>query len=141
MSVVELNFTIPLSPVAKGRPRVALRAGRPRAYTPAKTRQSEATLRLFMESRLEHGWEPLTGPVSLMVTCHLQMPKSIPKKRQDTAKPITRPDWDNFGKLVSDAATGLLWVDDSQVVLARIAKVYAMPGSSPRWDIGVRGER
>ena len=37
--------------------------------------------------------------------------------------PTTKPDWDNHGKL-TDALKGIVWKDDSQVVLQNVEKVY-----------------
>lgn len=33
-----------------------------------------------------------------------------------------RRDWDNFGKLWMDAGTGIIWVDDSQIINAYVHK-------------------
>ena len=39
--------------------------------------------------------------------------------------PITKPDWDNIGKIVSDALNGIAYRDDSQVVDSRVRKIYS----------------
>ena len=66
-------------------------------------------------------------PFILLVDAYRVLPKSRPKKvlcEEDTFK----PDWDNIGKLVSDALNGLAWKDDSQVVKADISKWPRMRG-------------
>lgn len=39
-----------------------------------------------------------------------------------------RADWDNLGKLVSDALNGIIWVDDRQVIDARVMKLPCPKG-------------
>jgi Holliday junction resolvase RusA-like endonuclease len=40
-----------------------------------------------------------------------------------------RSDWDNIGKLVSDALNGVFWEDDRQVIDARVMKLPCPKGS------------
>ncbi len=50
-----------------------------------------------------------------------------------------RQDWDNFGKFYSDACTGTVWIDDAQVLDARvIVHRGALEGSTELtiWEIG-----
>jgi Holliday junction resolvase RusA-like endonuclease len=122
-------------PVAKARPRIAMRGGHAHAYTPAKTQQAEWRIRTaFCEKYPDH--EAWIGPISLAVTASLSMPASIPKKRRETALPVTRPDADNYLKTVLDALNGVAFKDDSQVVRVLFAKRYATDGP-PAWDITV----
>ena len=56
------------------------------------------------------------------------VPPSWTRKRRDDAlagviRPTGKPDYDNIGKVV-DALNGIVWVDDSQIVDARIRKLY-----------------
>lgn len=121
------------APVAKARPRVTVQNGKARAYTPAKTKQSEwAIKQSFLATYADAA--PLEGPLELSVLVILPMPKSIPKKRQATAKPTARPDVDNYLKTVLDALNTLAWKDDAQVTSAVIIKNYGEP---PRWMISV----
>lgn len=45
--------------------------------------------------------------------------------RAGAERPITKPDWDNVGKIVSDALNGIAYRDDSQIVDARVVKRYS----------------
>jgi Holliday junction resolvase RusA-like endonuclease len=81
------------------------------------------------------GQEPLAGPLSVTVTAWVRMPASIPRRDRMTARPVKRPDLDNYVKLAFDGCSPL-WGDDSQVVELRAAKRYAV-GSSPRWELAV----
>ena len=50
--MTRISFTIPGSPVGKGRPRVSVRGGYAHAYTPEKTRTYEARVRGY-----KWGWD------------------------------------------------------------------------------------
>lgn len=71
---------------------------------------------------------PLEGPVSLEATITVPKPVSAPKTR--TTWPVTRTsgDWDHHGRAISDALTGVAYLDDSQVVEGLVAKVYPGEG-------------
>lgn len=51
-----------------------------------------------------------------------------PKSAKNRARPNTKPDSDKFARLVGDALTGVLWVDDGQIVDLVASKHYANPG-------------
>ncbi|MEV2277811.1 RusA family crossover junction endodeoxyribonuclease [Nocardiopsis sp. NPDC049922] len=63
-----------------------------------------------------------TGPVALDAVVTLAALKSDPNR----AWPLTRSsfDWDHHGRALSDALSGVLWVDDSQIVDGRVRKTY-----------------
>lgn len=74
----------------------------PPAFTPSATRQAEADWRqIFALTRLSAA--PVEGPVGMrliVLTSRLGGHQA---------------DWDNLGKLISDAGNGVLYVDDRQV--------------------------
>lgn len=119
---------------------VAPQFGRPfpSVYTPAKTRAYEKALAMTAKVAMR-GKEPLRGPLRLVVTAFMAVPRSWSRKKRDAAlagtiRPITKPDWDNTGKGASDALKGIVWVDDSQVVDGRVIKLY---DESPRLRVEV----
>jgi Holliday junction resolvase RusA-like endonuclease len=76
------------------------------------------------------GRRPLEGPLKVAVTAFLAVPASWSNKKRDAALagiiwPVGRPDADNFQKAAWDSLNSIVWVDDSQVVDARIVKTYA----------------
>ena len=122
-------------PVAKGRPRFNKETGI--VYTFEKTRSYEQMLRLAAVDAMA-GRPPLEGPLRLDMLVVAPIPTSWPKKRQAMALagdllPTGKPDLDNFMKVV-DAANLVIWVDDGQVVDARLRKSY---GDRPRMVIRV----
>lgn len=60
----------------------------------------------------------------------------IVKDRYRGARPTGRPDLDNCCKLVTDALTGVAWVDDDQVVEVTASKDYTE--DQPRTEIRIR---
>lgn len=117
-------------PVAKGRPRFAKATGL--TYTPEKTRNFEAALKYAAEQAMGDR-PPLEGPLSIEIDVKLPIAPSWPKKRQAAAlagelRPTKKPDFDNYAKTV-DALNMVVWVDDGQVVSAKVEKHYsAKPG-------------
>lgn len=132
---MRLIFTIPGEPVAKARPRVT-RAGI--TYTPAKTVNYETLVKeLFCVTYPDHA--PVVVPVKMLLKAYFGIPASWSKKKQQAAlygriRPTKKPDWDNLGKLVSDALNGLAYRDDAQIVEATAAKFYS---DRPRVEIEI----
>ena len=64
---------------------------------------------------------------------------SVKKKQaalqNETLRPTTKPDVDNYAKGVKDACNGILWRDDSQVVELFVRKFYSL---NPRVVVKVR---
>jgi len=131
-----IKFTVPVPPVAKARPRVTVRGGFARAYTPKKTAQFE---QIVADCCPMH--PPINTPCHLSITFHLPIPKSWSKAKQKAAQdgelaPVTRPDIDNYIKSVMDALNGVAYEDDSQVVTLTAAKLYSV---DPRVEIQIDG--
>ncbi len=117
-------FDLPWVPYPKGRPRVTVRGGFARAYTPAKTRTAEAELRYMLAEKGAVCFERAT-PLSVGVAFRVPRPTSTPKR---VLFPVNRPDIENFCKTLLDAGNGLLWIDDSQVVQLFASKIFGSPG-------------
>lgn len=117
-----IDFTIPLPPTAKGRPRF----GRNGAYTPTKTRVFESAFRLL--SRKHAPREMLEGPLKMEVFFTVK----IPKKRPKFPFPITKPDGDNFLKAIFDSMEGVFFKNDSQICDGRFVKLYDVTNSGAR---------
>lgn len=113
------SCVMPLTPVAKGRGRTAVINGQARVFTPAKTRKAEGELRYFLTQS-----EPVMfqGPICVALDFYLVRPASVSKKKRP--HPSARPDLDNMIKLATDAANGILWKDDAQIVTLLARKIY-----------------
>lgn len=106
-------YQIPVAPTAKGRPRV-MRKG---TYTPDKTVDAEERIKWHLR---QLGAIPSGKALSVKLWFQVKPPVKIKHKY-----PVTRPDLDQYVKLVLDAGNGLLWEDDSQIVKLEAHKVYA----------------
>lgn len=123
-----IEFTIPGSPVPKGRPRFARVGGFVRAYTPRATSDAEQAI---AECAQRHLNGPMSGSLRVEVLCLLPIPKSLPKAAKRDAllgrvRPAKKPDADNLAKLVLDGLNGVAWDDDSQIVELEVRKFYAL---------------
>lgn len=134
-----ISFVIPGQPVAKGRPKFTVRGGFASAYTPAKTRDYEKLVRQHAVKAMA-GREPSAAPIEIRMELRMEIPASWSKAKRLAASLGTvcatkKPDADNVLKGVKDACNGVLWVDDSQVVLLSVRKVYS---ASPCVLVAVR---
>jgi Holliday junction resolvase RusA-like endonuclease len=64
----------------------------------------------------------LDGPLMVTAVFKLPKPASSPKRR---LYPDTRPDLDKLARSLLDALTGVVWRDDSRVVLLDVSKVFS----------------
>ena len=126
-------------PVAKGRHRHRLNAKTGKVFTHSDPKTARFEDRLAWAAQVIMAGRPLlTGPLVVIVDAYRAVPASWSKKRQTAAlsgelRPITTPDWDNYGKIV-DALNRVVWVDDSQIVDGRARKFYS---DRPRIEIRV----
>jgi Holliday junction resolvase RusA-like endonuclease len=72
--------------------------------------------------------EPLKGAITVFLYLRYAVPASYSKKRKEACLSglefPKRIDIDNVYKSITDAMNGIVYVDDSQIVEARITKVY-----------------
>ncbi len=125
MKIYELE--IPESITGKQRPRMNTYTGR--AYTPNKTKNYEYLVRQLFVYKYPK-FEPIVGRVKLSVIAYFELPKSISKQKEaemlaGTISPTKKPDWDNIGKIISDALNKFAFKDDAQIIEATIIKKYA----------------
>lgn len=117
---MKLIFNI--DPVAKGRPRFSTYRGTPRAYTPAKTRTFEKTIRTL--ARQQWTAPALSGALHVSILFYVPI-----KNKKLWGKPHDkRPDVDNYAKGVSDALNGIIFSDDGQIATLEVRKQYAEHG-------------
>jgi Holliday junction resolvase RusA-like endonuclease len=116
-------------PRGKGRPRTTVtKNGHAHIYTDDKTVKYESQLRYAAMQEMA-GRPPTAQPVALLMTVRFAIPTSWSRKKRAAAqlghvRPTVKPDADNTLKL-TDALNGIVWLDDKQVVDARVRKVYA----------------
>lgn len=108
-----LSFTLPIPPVAKERARVT-RFG---SYTPARTKEFQNQVRMHAK---KHAPKVLfKTPLSLQCDFYIAKPN-----RPKFIHAAVRPDIDNYLKAIMDSLNGIIWVDDSLIVMVTTAKYY-----------------
>lgn len=140
---------------------------RPVLRTPVKTINYEARIALAWEQSYPRQ-PLLAGPVEIEVLAVYSLPPSRASKirgainrlsrltkkggidaRDDShrkavqailllSSKVSKPDWDNIGKVVCDALNGVAWLDDSQVVDARVRKRFAEGDEVPHLRVIIR---
>jgi Holliday junction resolvase RusA-like endonuclease len=125
---------IPGEPVAKARSRTYRNkyTGKSHGVTPERTVNWEGLAAWELSKR----WKlpPIDKGVVLRVTCVFKRPKRLYRKIDPDGRiPHTsKPDWDNCGKIVSDALTkaGVIR-DDALVYSGKTSKYYAARDECP----------
>lgn len=123
-------FKVPGTVKAKARARTYYdsRAGRYRSVTPSGTVEYENMVRMAWSELNHPGWHDGQA-LSVMITAHYEIPKSVSRKKRDfmmTGRmfPTKRPDADNIAKAICDALNSLAYHDDSQIVMLTVIKRY-----------------
>ena len=111
---MHIDFTIPGKPQPKQRPRVTKRGI---TYTPKETKDYEIFVQRCYQDQI--GRKVVEGPLKIILVFWLPKPKK-PKYPM----PAVKPDLDNLMKSITDALNGVAYDDDSQIVEARILKLY-----------------
>ncbi len=124
--MIMMTIQVPGIPVGKGRPRMSVRGGHPRAYTPEKTVRYENLIRTtFMNDYPDA--VPIDVPVRVDIYAQFPIPKSWSKKKKASAVDgfvSKKPDIDNIIKAVFDGLNGVAWTDDAMVASVVAEKNY-----------------
>lgn len=133
-----IRFEVPGKPMAMPRARHARVGAFVRTYTPEEAVSHKGLVALAFQRACkdQNFTPPMDAPVSLLIHVVRTLPASAPKwQRADAKEPTpwgqdlpvtTKPDWDNYGKLVSDALNGLAYRDDGQVFEGIVRKGYGI---------------
>ena len=130
----KIEFFVPGTPVGKGRPRAARRGAGVVMFTPEKTADYEAlaaaTAAAAMASGAPAAHQLLDGPLEAVLEMRFPVPASWSKARRARALAgaewhTSKPDADNVAKAVLDACNGVVFRDDSQVVILIATKAFS----------------
>lgn len=126
-----LEFEVPGKPFGKQRPK----HGKGFTYTPKETVNFENLIKVtFQTAYPDH--VPVSTGVRMDVKAVYPIPESWSKKKKmEAVAHLVHPtsnDWDNVGKIVSDALNMVAYLDDRQVYDAHVHKEY---GLKPRLEV------
>lgn len=144
-SLARLQFTIPGTPPVAKRPRASRIRNKAGSVIGIRMHADDAedqrTMRSEILRRLPEGHTPFAGEVELSLVVYRPMLASWPPYKQLLAelgyiRADRKPDWDNAAKLVTDAMRGVVFVDDSLVVVGGVTMLYSQ---RPRLEVTVAG--
>jgi len=137
---MEWTIVVPGQPVPQPRVRVSTRGGFARAYVPGRhpIHAYRQAVQLAAPKTLggNPDWAFVLEIEAVFGRPASHLRRGVPKPDAPAFPP--RCDWDNLGKGVCDALTGLAWKEDDQVVDGRVRKRYAGPGEEAHTRITVR---
>lgn len=135
-----IGIIIPGEPVAQGRPRATTVGGHARVYDPKLSRSWKGAARVAMQEGLNHwlekagpmGWN-LSPPMEVTIWAFFTCPKSrwLKSRPRPAIWRNQKPDIENVVKAVLDAGTGVLWLDDRQIVSLHTYKVTGEQEQAP----------
>lgn len=119
-----IEFFIPSTPVAQGRPKASTIGGKVRMYDPKKSADYKTWVR---QCAIDH--MAMTGkdmyardiPLCMRIEIFISRPTTKPKRYQI---PTTKPDNTNYAKGIEDALNSVCYHDDSQLSTTMQKKRY-----------------
>ena len=135
-----IEFTVYGNPVGKGRPKFSTFNGHATAYTPQKTVNYEAIVRLAYQQQCGGQKFDKDLPLRARIMAYFPIPKSTSKKKHQQMvdgeiRHTKKCDADNLAKAILDALNGIAFYDDSQVCELLVYKYYS---DTPRVEIILR---
>jgi Holliday junction resolvase RusA-like endonuclease len=91
-------------------------------FTPEATRKAEANIKKVLPFLWRMPPVPLGTPLYVQVVCFLRRPPTV---KERIILPATKPDLDNYEKLVLDSMNQVVFKDDGCVCCIEGWKVYA----------------
>lgn len=148
-----MKFVIPGVPLAKARHRTVRRGNIMMMYDPQEKQKNQVSSILMRQMQeafdsndkaihMEASNLAFAGSVSVQIIFYLPYPASATKKSlnrflwgfPDSRNHYTKPDLSNLIKFAEDAANGILFADDKQIVDITASKRYSL---NPRTEIFV----
>ncbi|WP_054777853.1 RusA family crossover junction endodeoxyribonuclease [Lacticaseibacillus saniviri] len=133
-----IKIIVPGEPVAQARPRVYRTKNGVRGVDPTKSRNYKAFVAQCAQQAYDDA--PLEGPIDFRLMIYRPIQKAGSKllkadKANGKVLPTVKPDLDNVYKAVSDALTGIVYVDDNQITDLIVIKRYS---DNPRVEVEVK---
>ena len=125
----KIEFFVPGTPVGKGRPRAARRGAGVVMFTPGKTADYESLVAATAGNAMR-AHQLLDGPLNAVLEMRFPVPASWSKAKRARALAgvewhTSKPDADNVAKAILDACNGVVFRDDSQIVILIATKAFS----------------
>lgn len=142
-----MTFTIPGDPPISKRPRAVQMKNTSGATVGirvfAADGEAQYTMAQSMRMVLPKGHIPWEGEVELQFNIYRPILSGFSNYKKFLAelgyiRPESKPDYDNFSKILTDAMRGIVFLDDGQVVVGNVNLFYSR---QPRLEITVSGRR
>lgn len=118
-----LQFFVPGKVNGAQRHRARILGGKVHTHRSESDRANGQSVRdCFLAAYPEHQLHE--GPVGVLIEARVMPPKSAWPDKEC----LSKPDWDNIGKLVCDALNRVVYRDDSQINSGLVRKRYCEPG-------------
>lgn len=122
-------FEVPGEPVAQGRPRFSRRGGFITAYDPVKSRNYKGAVRLMVQRQMQ-GKKIIEDGCKATIDIFRGIPVSWSKKKRTEAlagkiRPVTKPDTDNYIKIILDSLNSIVYKDDNLILEITARKWYS----------------
>lgn len=114
-----LQFFVPGKVNGAQRHRARIQGGRVHTHRSESDRTNGQAVRDCFVAKFP-GHQLHEGPVGVLIDAYVMPPKSAWPGKDC----LTKPDWDNIGKLVCDALNRVAYRDDSQIDYAIVSKQY-----------------
>ena len=133
-SVQVMEIVIYGEPVPQGRPKFVRIGNHVHTYDPEKSRSYKQLVRFWVTQHLKKidGFKPYENALCVDLVFYLGIPLSWTKQKklraiQGQIRPTSKKtgDADNLCKSVTDAISGLVYIDDSQIVNLGVSKYYS----------------
>jgi len=132
---MKISLILRVTPLAVQSVRFANIGGFMRKYQPRSNQDYKGCIKALALNQLPDDFELFTGPIKVDVEYIFPPLKSMSKKLTKSIEEgfliykDTKPDLsDNLNKGTFDALTGIVWLDDSQIVQLSAKKVYGSIG-------------
>lgn len=138
---MQWQFRVPGRPIPQPRPKISTRGGFGRAYVEAKHPIHAYRRAIAAAASGTAWWGVSDGAWEVEIEAVFQRPQSHLTRRgvrRSAPRWPPRVDWDNLGKGVCDALTGVVWKDDDQVIDGRVKKRFAVAGEEPHTLVTLR---
>lgn len=119
---MEIKFKVLGEPVPQGSMIAIMRNGSPRIIHRDSSKLKKWRKQIAKIAKEHMNGGPFTGPIEIELRFIMTRPKSVSKEHREL--PVVTPDLDKLIRAVLDSLTGVVYVDDKQVIDIQASQRY-----------------